>query len=82
MQRCGARLDQSRRKTPRQVLTELKQEATKANRILLATDPDREGEAIAWHIKDELNLDEDRTFRIRFFQLIVADRQPTMDRDN
>jgi DNA topoisomerase-1 len=58
-----------RRKTPRQVLTELKQEATKANRILLATDPDREGEAIAWHIKDELNLDEDRTFRIRFNEI-------------
>jgi DNA topoisomerase-1 len=58
-----------RRKTPRQILTEIKNEATKANRILLATDPDREGEAIAWHIKDELNLDEDRTFRIRFNEI-------------
>ncbi len=39
------------------VLSEIKTLAKKANTIYLATDPDREGEAIAWHIKDELKLD-------------------------
>jgi DNA topoisomerase I len=38
------------------VISELKSLAKKANTILLATDPDREGEAIAWHIQDELDL--------------------------
>ncbi len=58
-----------RRKTPRQVLSEIKQEASKANRIFLATDPDREGEAIAWHIADELHLDDSRTWRITFNEI-------------
>ncbi len=39
------------------VLKELRDYARKASHIYLATDPDREGEAIAWHIKDELKLD-------------------------
>ncbi len=51
------------------ILAELKREAAKANRIFLATDPDREGEAIAWHIEDELELDEARTFRITFNEI-------------
>jgi DNA topoisomerase-1 len=36
------------------VLSEIKRAAKKADRVLLATDPDREGEAIAWHIAEEL----------------------------
>ncbi len=39
-----------------QVLSDLKALAKKATEVLLATDPDREGEAIAWHIKEELKL--------------------------
>ena len=39
------------------ILKELRDYARKASHIYLATDPDREGEAIAWHIKDELKLD-------------------------
>ena len=39
------------------VLKEIRDYARKASHIYLATDPDREGEAIAWHIKDELKLD-------------------------
>jgi DNA topoisomerase-1 len=58
-----------RRKTPQQILAELKKEAAKANRVFLATDPDREGEAIAWHILDELKLGEDRTYRITFNEI-------------
>jgi DNA topoisomerase I len=38
------------------VISELKSLAKKATEVILATDPDREGEAIAWHIKDELGL--------------------------
>jgi len=38
------------------VIAELKELAHKAKAVLLATDPDREGEAIAWHIKEELKL--------------------------
>ena len=39
---------------------------TKNNKVLIATDPDREGEAIAWHIADVLNLDLNDQNRITF----------------
>jgi DNA topoisomerase I len=58
-----------RRKTPKQILAELKKEASKADHVYLASDPDREGEAIAWHIVDELKLPEDRTYRIAFNEI-------------
>src|SRR5262249_26253993 len=58
-----------RRRSPKDILAELKREAAKAGHIFLATDPDREGEAIAWHIEDELGLDEERTFRITFNEI-------------
>src|SRR5260370_2428949 len=57
------------RRTPKDILAELKREAAKSNRVLLATDPDREGEAIAWHILDALNLADDRTYRITFNEI-------------
>ena len=38
------------------VIAEIKSKAKKASEVLLATDPDREGEAIAWHLKEVLNL--------------------------
>jgi len=38
------------------IIHELKKLAKKADEVILATDPDREGEAIAWHIKEELGL--------------------------
>ena len=59
----------SGRRSPREILAELKREAGKANRVFLATDPDREGEAIAWHLEDALGLDESRTFRITFNEI-------------
>jgi DNA topoisomerase-1 len=58
-----------RRKTPAEILAEIKREAAKANRVLLASDPDREGESIAWHIADELKLPDERTFRITFQEI-------------
>ena len=59
----------SKRRSPRDILDELGREARKASRIYLATDPDREGEAIAWHILDELKLPEAKTYRIRFNEI-------------
>ena len=67
--RDDAKGSKFKRKTKKQILNELRKEASKANRVYLATDPDREGEAIAWHIKDELKLDADTTFRIAFQEI-------------
>ncbi len=57
------------RRSQQEILDELAEAAKRANRVLLASDPDREGEAIAWHIADELNLDPARTWRIRFNEI-------------
>jgi DNA topoisomerase-1 len=66
----GAGKGASRRRTAKEILAELKREAAKSNHIYLATDPDREGEAIAWHIEDALGLDDDpRVFRITFNEI-------------
>ncbi|MBC8366372.1 toprim domain-containing protein, partial [bacterium] len=46
------------------LLKQLKAEAKKADRILLATDPDREGEAIAWHLKRHLEESQPNVQRI------------------
>ncbi|MEW6350210.1 MAG: type I DNA topoisomerase [Thermodesulfobacteriota bacterium] len=51
------------------ILEELRQAATKVERILLATDPDREGEAIAWHLSEELNKPAEKIFRVLFNEL-------------
>ena len=47
-----------------ELLAKLKKEAKKADRIYLATDPDREGEAISWHLKNELEKDEKNRTKI------------------
>lgn len=51
------------------VLSELRKEAKKADRVLLATDPDREGEAISWHLAHILNLDYSDKNRIEFNEI-------------
>jgi DNA topoisomerase I len=51
------------------VLKELKAAATKADEVLLATDPDREGEAIAWHLFEALQLDPKHTKRVAFNEI-------------
>ena len=48
------------------VINELKKEAKNAKKIFLATDPDREGEAISWHIATQLGIPADRECRITF----------------
>ncbi len=51
------------------VLAMLRKEAKKADKIYLATDPDREGEAISWHLAQALKLDEAHTHRITFNEI-------------
>ena len=51
------------------VITELRNIAQKVSRVLLATDPDREGEAIAWHLSEELGKPKKSIFRVRFNEL-------------
>ncbi len=51
------------------VLKELKEGAKKASRVYLATDPDREGEAISWHLAHLLGLDSDGGNRIEFHEI-------------
>ena len=52
-----------------ELLAKLRKEVKKADRIYLATDPDREGEAISWHLCHALNLDPDKTRRITFNEI-------------
>lgn len=51
------------------IIKELKKEAKKADKVYLATDPDREGEAISWHIANLLNIDLDTECRIQFNEI-------------
>ncbi len=51
------------------IIKELKKEAKKADKVFLATDPDREGEAISWHLANILKLDEQSTLRIEFNEI-------------
>ncbi len=53
----------------RGVVKELKNIADKAAEIYLATDPDREGEAIAWHLMEATEMDESRTKRVVFHEI-------------
>lgn len=51
------------------VLSDLKKMASKADTVFLAPDPDREGEAIAWHLKEALGLKDERTRRVTFNEI-------------
>lgn len=50
----------------------LKTEAKKADKVLLATDPDREGEAISWHLAFILGIDPTSACRIEFYEITAA----------
>ena len=52
-----------------EVLARLRKEAKGADRVYLATDPDREGEAISWHLQHALKLDEKNSHRITFNEI-------------
>ena len=51
------------------VIKELKKEAKSASKIFLATDPDREGEAISWHIANQLGIPSDKACRVTFNEI-------------
>ncbi len=53
----------------KKLVTELKSTAKKAKKIWLASDEDREGEAISWHLCEVLGLDEEKTSRIVFHEI-------------
>lgn len=53
----------------RKVVKDLKEAAAKAKEIYLATDPDREGEAIAWHVLESAEMDPARTRRVVFQEI-------------
>ncbi|HEV3145407.1 MAG TPA: type I DNA topoisomerase, partial [Gemmataceae bacterium] len=53
----------------KEVLSALKKQAAKADAVYLAPDPDREGEAIAWHLKEALGLSDERTHRVTFNEI-------------
>ncbi|MCK5691274.1 MAG: type I DNA topoisomerase [Bacteroidales bacterium] len=53
----------------KKIVKELKSLAKKSNMVWLATDEDREGEAIAWHLFDELGLEKEKTQRIVFHEI-------------
>ena len=59
------------------VLQELREAAKKADRVLLATDPDREGEAIAWHLAEALHI-KDEKCRIDFHEITKTQVQQSV----
>ena len=56
-------------KDKRNVVNELKDISRKADEVILATDPDREGEAIAWHLATVLGLDVNKNKRLEFHEI-------------
>ena len=52
-----------------EIISDLKKSAKAADTVYLATDPDREGEAISWHLKQLLDLPDDKTRRVTFNEI-------------
>ncbi len=50
-------------------IADLKKAAKSSDKVFLATDPDREGEAISWHLKELLNIPDDKTYRVTFNEI-------------
>ena len=64
----------------KEVIKRLTAEAKKAGKVYLATDPDREGEAISWHLQTVLGLDENGENRIEFNEISPAAVQNALTR--
>ncbi|HEX9920510.1 MAG TPA: type I DNA topoisomerase, partial [Candidatus Methylomirabilis sp.] len=60
-------------------LREIKGAAKKAEKIFIATDPDREGEAIGWHLADEMKELQDRIWRVLFHEITGSAVKAAMD---
>lgn len=52
-----------------EMIRELREAAGKSDKVYLATDPDREGEAISWHLKELLNIPDDKALRVTFNEI-------------
>ena len=63
----------------KKVIKELKEAAAKAKEIYLATDPDREGEAIAWHVLESAEMEPERTKRVVFHEITKPAVQAAFD---
>ncbi|MFK7804390.1 MAG: DNA topoisomerase, partial [Anaerolineae bacterium] len=63
----------------RPLVKELKEAASKAKEIFLATDPDREGEAIAWHVLESAEMEPERTQRVVFHEITKPAVQAAFD---
>lgn len=50
-------------------IADLRKDADKSDIVYLATDPDREGEAISWHLKELLNLNDNNSYRVTFNEI-------------
>src|SRR2546421_11097032 len=64
------------------VVNELKKLAKQSDEIYLATDLDREGEAIAWHLKEALGIPDDRVKRVIFNAITKAEIQKAFDKQH
>ena len=51
------------------VIADLRKAAKGSDKVFLATDPDREGEAISWHLKELLKIPDDKTYRVTFNEI-------------
>ena len=60
------------------ILAKIRKEAKTASRILLATDPDREGEAISWHLAHVLDIDPESACRVEFNEITKKAVQQAM----
>ena len=74
-------------KGKKSIITELKKDAKDSDMVFLASDPDREGEAIAWHLKDALGIKDNKYMRVRFNEIthdkiLEAISNPTKIDDN
>ncbi len=52
-----------------ETIAQLKDAADHSKKVYLATDPDREGEAISWHLKELLGIPDDKTYRVTFNEI-------------
>ena len=53
----------------KKLIADLKKESSKFDKVVLATDPDREGEAISWHLKEALGIKDDKYERVLFHEI-------------